>query len=229
MALRGDPPKGQLNWESCENGFQYAIDLVRYIREKYGDYFCIAVAGNISFSKWGKIISFVQKGHPEGHIDNPDKQDDLQRLKEKVDAGADLIITQLFFDVDVFVQFARKCREIGIQCPILPGLFPIQSYSGLSRVISFNNNHVPQKIWDDLETIKEDDQAVKDYGIHLAIQFVKQIKKETGISGFHIYTFNLERSSRLILERLGLVPQLEYVKPLPWNPVRIKTGHIAFL
>ncbi|KAG1138022.1 hypothetical protein G6F37_009603 [Rhizopus arrhizus] len=201
LALRGDPPKGQLNWESCENGFQYAIDLVRYIREKYGDYFCIAVAG-----------------HPEGHIDNPDKQDDLQRLKEKVDAGADLIITQLFFDVDVFVQFAKKCREIGIQCPILPGLFPIQSYSGLSRVISFNNNHVPQKIWDDLETIKEDDQAVKDYGIHLAIQFVKQIKKETGISGFHIYTFNLERSSRLILERLGLVPQLEYVKPLPWNP-----------
>ncbi|ORE20646.1 methylenetetrahydrofolate reduct [Rhizopus microsporus] len=201
LALRGDPPKGQLNWESCENGFNYAIDLVRYIRDKYGDYFCIAVAG-----------------HPEGHVDNPDKDDDLLRLKQKVDAGADLIVTQLFFDVDIFVDFVKRCRDIGIQCPIIPGLFPIQSYSSLSRVISFNKNHVPQKIWNDLETVKDDDQAVKDYGIDLAIQFIKRIKQETGISGFHIYTFNLERSSRLILEKLGLVPEQEYVKPLPWNP-----------
>ncbi|ORE11430.1 methylenetetrahydrofolate reduct [Rhizopus microsporus var. microsporus] len=201
LALRGDPPKGQLNWESCENGFNYAIDLVRYIRDKYGDYFCIAVAG-----------------HPEGHIDNPDKDDDLLRLKQKVDAGADLIVTQLFFDVDIFVDFVKRCRDIGIQCPIIPGLFPIQSYSSLSRVISFNKNHVPQKIWDDLETVKDDDQAVKDYGIDLTIQFIKRIKQETSISGFHIYTFNLERSSRLILEKLGLVPEQEYVKPLPWNP-----------
>ncbi|CEG75687.1 Putative Methylenetetrahydrofolate reductase [Rhizopus microsporus] len=201
LALRGDPPKGQLNWESCENGFNYAIDLVRYIRDKYGDYFCIAVAG-----------------HPEGHVDNPDKDDDLLRLKQKVDAGADLIVTQLFFDVDIFVDFVKRCRDIGIQCPIVPGLFPIQSYSSLSRVISFNKNHVPQKIWDDLETVKDDDQAVKDYGIDLTIQFIKRIKQETGISGFHIYTFNLERSSRLILEKLGLVPEQEYVKPLPWNP-----------
>ncbi|KAG1180442.1 hypothetical protein G6F70_004545 [Rhizopus microsporus] len=196
LALRGDPPKGQLNWESCENGFNYAIDLVRYIRDKYGDYFC----------------------HPEGHVDNPDKDDDLLRLKQKVDAGADLIVTQLFFDVDIFVDFVKRCRDIGIQCPIIPGLFPIQSYSSLSRVISFNKNHVPQKIWNDLETVKDDDQAVKDYGIDLAIQFIKRIKQETGISGFHIYTFNLERSSRLILEKLGLVPEQEYVKPLPWNP-----------
>ncbi|CEG83694.1 Putative Methylenetetrahydrofolate reductase [Rhizopus microsporus] len=201
LALRGDPPKGQLNWESCENGFNYAIDLVRYIRDKYGDYFCIAVAG-----------------HPEGHVDNPDKDDDLLRLKQKVDAGADLIVTQLFFDVDIFVDFVKRCRDIGIQCPIIPGLFPIQSYSSLSRVISFNKNHVPQKVWDDLETVKDDDQAVKDYGIDLTIQFIKRIKQETGISGFHIYTFNLERSSRLILEKLGLVPEQEYVKPLPWNP-----------
>ncbi|PHZ12312.1 methylenetetrahydrofolate reduct [Rhizopus microsporus ATCC 52813] len=210
LALRGDPPKGQLNWESCENGFNYAIDLVRYIRDKYGDYFCIAVAGNIS--------THITTGHPEGHIDNPDKDDDLLRLKQKVDAGADLIVTQLFFDVDIFVDFVKRCRDIGIQCPIIPGLFPIQSYSSLSRVISFNKNHVPQKIWDDLETVKDDDQAVKDYGIDLTIQFIKRIKQETSISGFHIYTFNLERSSRLILEKLGLVPEQEYVKPLPWNP-----------
>lgn len=201
LALRGDPPKGQTNWESCENGFNYAVDLVRYIRKKYGNYFCIAVAG-----------------HPEGHIDNEDKENDLLRLKEKVDAGADLIVTQLFFDVDIFINFVKRCRAIGIHCPILPGIFPIQSYGGLRRVISYNNNYVPQKLWDDLESIKDDDQAVKDYGIDLAVEYIKQIKKETGINGFHIYTFNLERSSRLILEKLRLVPEQENIKPLPWNP-----------
>lgn len=144
------------------------------------------------------------------------------RLKEKVDAGADLIVTQLFFDVDIFIQFVKRCQDIGITCPILPGIFPIQSYGGLKRVISFNNNVVPQQLWDDLESIKDDDQAVKDYGIDLAVKYVQKIKQETGINGFHIYTFNLERSSRLILEKLGLVREQEHVKPLPWNPVSLK-------
>ncbi|KAI8370463.1 methylenetetrahydrofolate reductase-domain-containing protein [Radiomyces spectabilis] len=200
LALRGDPPKGQLNWESCENGFSHAEDLVRYIRKQYGDYFCIAVAG-----------------HPEGHIDNPDKEDDLLQLKKKVDAGADLIVTQLFFDVEMFLDFVKRCRDIGITCPILPGVLPIQNYNGLKRVISFNNNHVPQKIWDDLEPIKDDDAAVKEYGINLTIEFIRRFW-EAGILGFHIYTFNLERSTRIILERLNLVPSLDQIKPLPWNP-----------
>ncbi|CEG75688.1 Putative Methylenetetrahydrofolate reductase [Rhizopus microsporus] len=180
--------------------------------------FVSLLQASMLYHKEQSISTHITTGHPEGHVDNPDKDDDLLRLKQKVDAGADLIVTQLFFDVDIFVDFVKRCRDIGIQCPIVPGLFPIQSYSSLSRVISFNKNHVPQKIWDDLETVKDDDQAVKDYGIDLTIQFIKRIKQETGISGFHIYTFNLERSSRLILEKLGLVPEQEYVKPLPWNP-----------
>ncbi|GAB5586991.1 methylenetetrahydrofolate reductase (NAD(P)H) met13 [Umbelopsis nana] len=200
LALRGDPPRGQETWESCEGGFQYAVDLVKYIREQYGDYFGIAVAG-----------------HPEGHIDNPSKEDDLLHLKAKVDAGADLIVTQLFFDIDMFLDFVKRCRAIGITCPILPGILPIQNYNGLKRVISFNNNFVPQHIWDDLEAIKEDDAAVKDYGIDLAVKFIKKMLEE-GIRGFHIYTFNLERSTRLILEKLGYTAPKESIKPLPWNP-----------
>ena len=143
-------------------------------------------------------------------------------MKEKVDAGADVIVTQLFFDADVFLDFVKKCRDIGIKCPILPGVFPIQNYNGLKRVISFSNNAVPQKVWDDLEPIKDDDSAVKEYGINLTVEFIKKFR-EAGINGFHIYTFNLERSSRLILERLDLVPTTESVKPLPWNPVSIST------
>ncbi|CAO3600072.1 unnamed protein product [Absidia cylindrospora] len=187
LALRGDPPHGQDKWESCEGGFSNAIDLVKYIRLKYGDYFGIAVAG-----------------HPEGHIDNPSKEDDLNHLKAKVDAGADLIVTQLFYDVDMFLEFVKKCRNIGITCPILPGVFPIQNYQGLKRVISFNDNYVPEHIWNDLEPIKDDDAAVKEYGIQLTIKFIEKMLA-AGIKGVHFYTFNLERSTRLILERLNLI------------------------
>ncbi|KAG0166262.1 hypothetical protein DFQ28_007907 [Apophysomyces sp. BC1034] len=200
LALRGDPPHGQNTWEACEGGFTHAIDLVKYIRKKYGNYFGIAVAG-----------------HPEGHIDNPDKEADLLTLKAKVDAGADFIVTQLFFDVDIFLDFVKRCRAIGITCPILPGVFPIQNYNGLSRVISFNDNHVPQNIWDDMEPIKDDDAAVKEYGIQLTIEFIKKMQA-AGINGIHFYTFNLERSTRIVLERMGWVAPQENVKPLPWKP-----------
>ncbi|KAI8063579.1 methylenetetrahydrofolate reduct [Gongronella butleri] len=191
LALRGDPPQGQDRWESCEGGFSNAIDLVKYIRKQYGDYFGIAVAG-----------------HPEGHIDNPSKEEDLLHLKAKVDAGADVIVTQLFYDVDMFLEFVTKCRAIGITVPILPGVFPIQNYQGLKRVISFNDNFVPEKIWNDLEPIKEDDAAVKEYGIQLTIDFINKMQA-AGIKGVHFYTFNLERSTRLILERLGWIPSAE--------------------
>ncbi|KAI8365941.1 methylenetetrahydrofolate reductase-domain-containing protein [Radiomyces spectabilis] len=200
LALRGDPPHGQETWESCDGGFNNAIDLVKYIRKKYGDYFGIAVAG-----------------HPEGHIDNPDKEDDLRHLKAKIDAGADFVVTQLFYDFDMFLEFVERCRTIGITCPILPGVFPIQNYNGLKRVISFNNNFVPQKIWDDLEPIKDDDAAIKEYGINLTIDFIQKMRA-AGINGVHFYTFNLERSTRLILERLGDVAPQQNVRPLPWKP-----------
>ena len=81
LALRGDPPRGATDWVSVENGFNYAVDLVKFIREKYGDYFCIVVAG-----------------YPEVHLEAKSRAEDIQHLKDKVDAGADFIITQLFFD-----------------------------------------------------------------------------------------------------------------------------------
>ena len=88
--------RGQLNWTACENGFSYAADLVKYIRKNYGDYFCISVAG-----------------YPEGHIENPDKEADLKNLKKKVDSGADYIVTQLFYDVDLYLEWIQRCRNIG--------------------------------------------------------------------------------------------------------------------
>ncbi|RIA92482.1 methylenetetrahydrofolate reductase-domain-containing protein [Glomus cerebriforme] len=200
LALRGDPPRGQEHWEACENGFSHAIDLVRYIRQQYGDYFGIAVAG-----------------YCEGHVDNPDKDDDLYRLKEKVDAGADFIITQVFYDVDLFLKWVKKCRAIGISCPIIPGILPIQNYSGFNRIITLSKTIVPQFVLEELEPIKDDDAAVKEYGIKLATDMIRKMFAD-GIKGYHFYTMNLERSTRIILETLEFVPPVENVKPLPWCP-----------
>ncbi|KXS20211.1 methylenetetrahydrofolate reduct [Gonapodya prolifera JEL478] len=200
LALRGDPPRGQLEWTAVDSGFSNAIDLVKYIRSRYGDYFCIGVAG-----------------YPEGHIDNPDKEADFDNFVRKCKAGADYIVTQLFYDCDVFLEWERKIRAAGVDIPILPGIMPIQSYNGFARMTSLCKTLVPQKIYDDLEPIKEDDAAVKEYGVQQAIEMCNYLK-ERGMRGFHFYTLNLEKSVRLILEGLGFVAPVEIAKPLPWNP-----------
>lgn len=88
LALRGDPPRGSKDWVPIENGFNYAVDLVKFIREVYGDYFCIGVAG-----------------YPEVHLSATTREDDIRYLKEKVDAGADFIITQLFYDNQIYLEW----------------------------------------------------------------------------------------------------------------------------
>ena len=103
LALRGDPAVGN-EWKFQENGFNYATDLVKFIRENYGNYFTICVSG-----------------YPTGHPDSTSYEDDLIHLKEKIDAGADFIITQLFFKPETFIKFVNDCRSIGIKCPIIPG------------------------------------------------------------------------------------------------------------
>jgi methylenetetrahydrofolate reductase (NADPH) len=105
LALRGDPPKGAISWEPIADGCANTIDLVKLIRKEHGDYFGIAVAG-----------------FPEGHPQSRENTDtDFTYLKEKVDAGADFILTQFFYDPSVFLGFVSKCKEVGIHCPILPG------------------------------------------------------------------------------------------------------------
>jgi methylenetetrahydrofolate reductase (NADPH) len=200
LALRGDPPRGQESWTSVDTGFSFAADLVRYIRQQYGDYFCIGVAG-----------------YPEGHPDSPDKSADLLFLKEKIDAGADYIVTQLFYDADLYLNWVNAVRELGIHAPILPGLMIIQNYGSFKRMTGLCGTHVPQFILDALEPIKDDDSAVKEYGIQMMIDMCKKLY-ENGQDGFHFYTMNLERATSLVLEGLGFVAPLEVVKRLPWCP-----------
>ncbi|KAJ2843734.1 methylenetetrahydrofolate reductase (NAD(P)H) met13, partial [Coemansia erecta] len=178
----------------------YATDLVKYIRSTYGDYFCVSVAG-----------------YPEGCQSPEDIDQDIEYLKAKQDAGADIAITQLFYDVDNFLAWVKKCRDAGITMPILPGIMPIQNYGGFKRMTDLCRIKVPQEIWDRLEPIKDDDQAVKDYGIEVAVEMIRKMRAG-GLLGFHFYTINLERSTSRVLEKLGFVPAVSEVRPLPWSP-----------
>lgn len=153
LALRGDPPRGATDWVHNENGFNYAVDLLRFIRSTYGDYFCIGVAG-----------------YPEVHLQASSRKDDILHLKEKVDAGADFIITQLFYDNELFYEWVAECRTAGINCHIIPGIMPILGYDRFNRMLKFTKTKVPKEILDNLELIKGDDEKVIEYGIAFGIK-----------------------------------------------------------
>jgi methylenetetrahydrofolate reductase (NADPH) len=188
LALRGDPPKGAISWEPVAGGCATAIDLVRLIRKEHGDYFCIAVAG-----------------FPEGHPHSKGSKDqDLIYLKEKIDAGADFILTQFFYDPDVFVEFHEQCRSIGINCPIIPGMMPIQSYVSFKKMTTFCRTKVPEHIWAALAPVKDNDEEVKEYGVKLCQAICKAVTERCNTKGYHFYTLNLEKSVMSVLNSLGV-------------------------
>merc|ERR1719387_1938141 len=202
LALRGDPPAGgdQGKWEKIEGGFGYAVDLVKYIKEEYGDYFCIGVAG-----------------YPEGHLECESFEMDLVRCKEKIDAGAELIVTQLFYDNTEFLNFVKKLRAMGITVPVLPGIMPIQAYGGFNRMTSLCKTKVPPEIPARLEPVKDNDESVKDVGVQICIEQCQDLIAN-GTPGLHFYTLNLETSVCRIIEGLGIRPEWTASRTLPWRP-----------
>ncbi|CAK7325031.1 unnamed protein product [Dovyalis caffra] len=198
LALRGDPPHGQDKFVQIQGGFACALDLVKHIRSKYGDYFGITVAG-------------YPEAHPDvigsdGFATLEDYQKDLAYLKQKVDAGADLIVTQLFYDTDIFLKFVNDCRQIGITCPIVPGIMPINNYKGFIRMTGFCKTKIPAEVTAALEPIKDNEEAVRAYGIHLGTEMCKKILAH-GIKTLHLYTLNMEKSALAILMNLGLIEE----------------------
>ncbi|KAL3619855.1 hypothetical protein CASFOL_034767 [Castilleja foliolosa] len=216
LALRGDPPHGQDKFVQVEGGFACALDLVKHIRSKYGDYFGITVAG-------------YPEGHPDviqdGGASAEAYQNDLAYLKRKVDAGADVIVTQLFYDTDIFLKFVNDCRQIGITIPIVPGIMPINNYKGFIRMTGFCKTKIPDEIMAALEPIKENEEAVRAYGIHLGAEMCKKIMA-SGIKTLHLYTLNMEKSALAILTNLGLIEESKISRSLPWrrpaNVFRVK-------
>lgn len=184
LALRGDPPRGEEYWVATDQRFQHAIDLVKYIRERHGDYFCIGVAG-----------------YPEGHAQGVDRDmaQDMKFLKAKQDAGAQFIVTQLFYDADSFTSWHAACREAGITIPIIPGIMPIQNYASFRRMANLCRVRLPPSLLERLEPIKMDDSQVKDAGIQLSIALVEEVRRRTDTRAFHVYTLNLEKSASHVI------------------------------
>lgn len=137
LALRGDAPRGEEYWVASDPRFKHGSDLVSYIREKYGDYFCIGVAG-----------------YPEGHCDSSDKTSDVKYLLDKQEAGADFVVTQLFYDTDAFGKWLEDAKGRGLRIPVLPGIMPIQTFQGFSRITHMCRTFIPDSVVQRLEPIK---------------------------------------------------------------------------
>ncbi|KAK4501784.1 hypothetical protein PRZ48_007593 [Zasmidium cellare] len=209
LALRGDPPRSEEYMDDSDpkaqeddsnRDFNWAVDLVRYIKKQYGEYFCVGVAG-----------------YPEGHSDqsHPENQSvehDLPYLVEKTAAGADFIMTQLFFDVEAYHKYEKRLREhdsgVFKTIPLIPGLMPIQSYQILRRTTKLSHANLPTDILKRLEAVKGDDEAVKRVGVDILAEIVASMKKSDSVGprGFHFYTLNLEKVAAQILERCDLIP-----------------------
>ena len=194
VALRGDPPAGQ-EWQASKDGFNCALDLIKYIRANYGDFFSICVAG-------------YPEGHPDvipkdGKCSEEDMKKELDYLKAKIDAGGNAIITQLFYDVNHFKNFVKRCRDHGINVPILPGILPMVSYAGLQRMVSLCKTDMPAHIVAKTEALKDDEAGFKAYGIELATEMCKDLQ-QFGIKHFHFYTLNQDAATFAVIKNMGL-------------------------
>ena len=190
LALRGDPVRGT-TWKPCKDGFTGACELVKFIREEFGDYFCIGVGG-----------------YPEGWKGESTYDNDLINLKNKINAGADMVLTQLFYDAPAYGKFLKDCRTMGIEVPIVPGIMPIQSFKAFKSMTEYCQCTVPKAIMDRLKPIKDDDAAVREVGIEIMIDFCRECL-DFGAPGLHFYTLNLERSVRQIISGLSELTVLD--------------------
>jgi len=199
LALRGDPPVGSERWVKRDDGFAFGADLTGFIRTEFDDWFGVGVAG-----------------YPGGHPESASLESDIAHQKSKVDAGADFIITQLFYDVEEYIQYVRLCRKAGIECPVIPGLLPITNYQRFKKFTDFCQTKIPREISDQLELVKNDDAAVRAFGIDLCVKMCRELR-DAGAPGFHFYTLNLEDSVKAIVGELGLIDNASSRRALPWR------------
>ncbi|GJJ11534.1 hypothetical protein Clacol_005768 [Clathrus columnatus] len=205
LALRGDPPAGQDEWHAVDGGFNHGIDLVRYIRTNYADYFDIAVPG-----------------FPQHQLLPPEEREqEMKWLKEKIDEGVNLIFTQMFYDIDIFTEWVKSVRAAGITIPIIPGIMPIQTWNGFQRATQLAKTIIPQLFLEALEPYKNNDEKVRAIGTKLVADMCRKILNlGHGITGLHFYTMNLERGTKMLLQELNFVPRVETIKPLPWRQAK---------
>ncbi len=184
LALRGDPPKGQTEFQAVEGGFQYANELVQFVRERHQSARCVGGAG-----------------YPEKHPECGNPAVDLMNLKRKVDAGLDFVITQLFFDNRHYFEFVERARRVGIQVPIIPGIMPITNASQVERFTVNCGATIPFPLAEELDRRRNDPRAVLELGVaHATAQCIELLDR--GVPGIHFYTLNRSTATREIYTAL---------------------------
>lgn len=176
MALRGDPPKGETVFRPAADGLAHAADLVALLKERHPE-FCLGVAG-----------------YPEKHPEAGTLEEDIGHLKLKLDAGAEFVTTQLFFDNRFYFDFVHKCRNRGILQPILPGLMPALSYRQIERFVSTCGASVPPPLAKALHEAGDDNEAAAEIGIEWAVRQIDDLLKN-GAPGIHLYVLNRSRAA----------------------------------
>lgn len=185
LALRGDPPQGDSEFTPAENGFNFAAEMVEFTKKH--------------FPSMGIGIA----GFPEGHPATPNRFLEIDYLKAKVDAGADYICTQLFFDNRDFYDFKERCEIAGITIPIIAGIMPITSVANMNRISELSlGSRIPAKLLKSIYRAESDDYVEK-VGIHWAAEQVNDLI-ENGVSGVHFYTLNKSKQIHEICESIGL-------------------------
>lgn len=183
VAIRGDAPKGQTSFQATEGGLRYGSDLVKLIRGEFSD------------------LGIAVGGYPEKHPEALNADVDLQHLKLKVDNGADVVITQLFFNNADFFRFRDRCAAAGIRVPIVPGIIPATSYEQINRMTTLCGAKLPEKFRSDLEKAAPDAEAQYEVGVAHAIAQCEDLKAQ-GVPGIHFYVLNKSRATSEVLHAL---------------------------
>lgn len=183
VALRGDPPRGESEFRPVAGGLTYANEMVALIRREFR-HFGIAVAG-----------------YPEVHQEAPSPEVDLVNLKRKVDTGADVVITQLFYNNADFFRFRERCDNAGIDVPIVPGILPVTNLAQIQRITSLCGAKLPQAFVENLG-LREDEAWQFDVGVEFASQQVQGLL-DAGVPGLHFYVLNRSQATAAVLKNTG--------------------------
>ena len=184
LALGGDPPQGMTDWQPHPDGFQHAVELVREA---------------VSFG----CFSIAVAGFPEIHPRAQSRTSDLQYLKEKIDAGAKAIITQLFFDNDQYYRYVENVRKLGVQVPIIPGVLPIVSAPQIRRFTALCCARIPSQLEQALSKVENDENAATQLGVEYATRQCEALIR-FGVPGLHFYSLNKSHSVSAICRNLGI-------------------------
>lgn len=201
LALAGDPPRDKPDYDRSRDSFRYAAQLVTFVRQFKDKHAGKSIADSRGFG-------IAVAGFPEGHPGTPNRLQEMDFLKAKVDAGADLIVTQLFFDNRDFYDFRERCDLAGIKAPIVAGIMPITSLGGMKTIAQLAlGSRIPARLLKSVDRCKGDAEAIKRVGVHWATEQCRDLL-DNSVRGLHFYTLNRSSATREIYANLGMKDSL---------------------